>query len=221
MVVYVIPVVTFVLGLLIGWQLDKRLQDRQFLRSDVYSPLYEEVRVMSNNISEFRDCFDLRYGRPNHSAPRSADKVPGNVRTSLIQTGKYKTIPQNLRETLDNYYDTCLKDWNLLLDTWNVLQGLREGKITDVEVIDDGRSAIIKYSNERKVQKSSLVGSKDFKRYEGIKLLDEDAMNDKLKGIQQELRGLGEALLKELEDSISDPIPLRRLLPLGRLHQRK
>ncbi len=216
MIGYILSAITFVLGLIIGWQLDKNLSDRPFLRGEIYSPLYEEVRIMSKNISDFKNCYCRRYGRPDYSAPLPADKVPGNVRTSLIQTGKYGRVPQKLRTALDNYYDKCGSDWNPLLDIWNRFQDLKEGRITDIEVIDEGRGAIVKYSDGHRVKKSSLIGRKDYNKYEGIKELDEKQIMDKLRAIQQDLENLGDSLLKELQDKIRDPNPFKSFLPLGR-----
>jgi len=108
----ILPVITFVLG----WVLNKRLSDRPFLINDIYSPLYEEVKMMSKNISEFKSCYSLRYGRPDYSAPLPRDKVLGYVRQTLILTGKYEKVPKYLRAKLNDYYSEC-EEYNLLLNS--------------------------------------------------------------------------------------------------------
>lgn len=178
------------------------INDQLLLGSEIYSPLYEEVNMMRTNVSEFKDCNDRRYGTPDFSAPLPADKVPGNVRSSLIRTGKYGRVPQNLRKRLDAYYDKCCDEWNMILDVWNRLRDIREGRITDIDVADQGRRAIIKYSDGRRHEVWSLVGKRDYTRYEGIKSLDDREIITKLEAIRQDLDKLAEGLLKELQDRI-------------------
>lgn len=110
-VYFILPLITFVLG----WELNKKLSDRPFLINEIYSPLYEEVNMMTNNISEFKNCYPTGYDRPDYSAPLPHDKIPGYVRKSLILTGKYERVAKNLREKLDEYYNECEK-YNLLLN---------------------------------------------------------------------------------------------------------
>jgi len=108
---FILPLITFVLG----WELNKKLSDRPFLINEIYSPLYEEVNMMAKNISEFKDCYSTRYGRPDYSAPLPRNKIPGHVRKALILTGKYERVVKNLREKLEGYYNECEK-YNLLLN---------------------------------------------------------------------------------------------------------
>lgn len=206
----VVPIITFVLGLIVGFQLNKRVSDRPFLVNEIYSPLYEEVKMMSKNISEFKGCYSTRYGGPDYSAPLPRDKVPGNVRKSLKLTGKYGKIPQNLRAKLDDYYSNC-EEWNSLLDIWSYIRQLKEGKIMRIEVVDEGRKIIIEYQGGRKEEKRSLVGARNYKKYENIKEVDEGKAMDNLKEKQQHLRNLGENLLNDLQDRIREPNPLLKL----------
>jgi len=199
--------ITFVLGLIVGFQLNKRLSDRPFLVNEIYSPLYEEVKMMSKNISEFKDCHSTRYGGPDYSAPLPRDKVPGNVRKSLILTGKYGKVPKSLKAKLDDYYSKC-EEWNSELDIWNHAREWKEGKIKNIEVIDEGKRIIIEYSSGRKEEKWSSVGARDYKKYEGIKEMDEGEIMSNLNKKQQYLRNLGKDLVKELQDRIRDPNPL-------------
>jgi hypothetical protein len=85
---------------------------------------------MGENISEFKDCFFRRRGHPDFSAPLSSDKIPGNVRTSLIRTGKYAKVSRNLRTKLDNYYNESHR-WNLELENLKLSPDYREGKIKE------------------------------------------------------------------------------------------
>lgn len=214
MIGYILSAVTFALGLIIGWQLNKNLSDRPFLRSEIYSPLYEEVRMMSENISDFKNCYCCRYGRPDNSAPLTADKVLGNVRTNLIQTGKYGRVPQKLRTSLNNYYDKCDGNWNPMLDIWNRFQDLKEGRILDIQVADGGRRVITKYSDGHGIEEWSSTGRTDCSKYEGIKELDENQFMSRLRATQQDLENLGGALLKELQNKIIDPNPFKLFLPM-------
>lgn len=79
----------------------------EFLISEIYSPLYEEVKLMRDNISESKPPLKARYGRPNYSAPLPPDKVPGYIRKRMMFTGKYEIVPENLRKMLDKFYGEC------------------------------------------------------------------------------------------------------------------
>lgn len=206
----IITLITFCLGIILGFYLNKRLSDRAFLVNEIYSPLYEEVKVMGENISEFKDCYFRRRGRPDFSAPLPPDKIPGNVRTSLKQTGKYVKVPKNLRTKLDLYYDYC-QEWNSELEILNLYRDWREGKINDIKVIEEGRRIIIEYANGRKEEKWSLAGTKDHKKYEGLEEIDWSKAEGDLKNKQQDLRNLSEKLLSELEGKIREPSALFRL----------
>lgn len=205
----VVPIITFVLGLIVGFQLNKRVSDRPFLVNEIYSPLYEEVKMMSKNISEFKGCYSTRYGGPDYSAPLPRDKVPGNVRKSLILTGKYERVPKSLKAKLDDYYSEC-EEWNSELDIWNHAREWKEGKIKNIEVIDEGKRIIIEYPGGRREEKWSLVGARDYEKYEGIKEMDERKIKDNLNEKRQYLRDLDKDLLRELQDRIRDPSPLFR-----------
>lgn len=206
-------IITCLLGIIIGWYLTKKLSDRSYLRSEIYPHLYEEVKMMHQNISELKNCYVRRYGRPDHSAPFPPDKVPGNVRKYLMLTQKYMRIPQNLRTKLNCYYSKC-EEWNSELDIRDLIRGLNEGKIKDIQVTDEGRRCTIQYSSGRKEEKWSLVGARDYEKYEDIKEIDEKELTGNIEKKQRELGNLGIALLAGLEDRIGEP---SRLSKLGRL----
>ena len=79
----------------------------QFLVNEIYSPLYEEVSLIAENVSELKPHLQTRYGRPDYSAPLPRDKVPGYIRLGMRLTGKYEIVPENLRKNLDELYDEC------------------------------------------------------------------------------------------------------------------
>ena len=203
----IISVITFGLGIIIGFHLNKRLSDRAFLVNEIYSPLYEEIKVMCKNISDCKDCYSRRYGRPDYSAPLPRDKMPGYVRTYLMQTGKYVKIPKNLGAKLDDYYSEC-QEWNSELDVFNLSRDWREGKINDIKVIDEGRGIIIEYAGGRKEERESLVGARDYKKYEGLKEIDYGEARNELEKKQKYLISLSKELLSELQDKIREPSPL-------------
>lgn len=78
------------------WRLKNQSADTQFLRNDIYSPLYEDIKKVGENISNFEDCYST--GLPS--------KI-GTVRVSLINIGKYSSIPKNLQKDIDSYYERC------------------------------------------------------------------------------------------------------------------
>lgn len=85
-----------------------------FLINEIYSPLFEEVNLMKKNVSELKNSFRARYGRPEFSAPLPRDKVPGSIRKTMVLTGKYELIPETLRKKLDKFYNDC-EEYNRLL----------------------------------------------------------------------------------------------------------
>jgi len=90
--------------------------DREFYEELIKEIEFEEeVKMMSKNISEFKNCYSPRYGRPDYSAPLPPGKVPGSVRKYLILTGKYEKVPRNLRAKLDNYYKEC-EEYDSIID---------------------------------------------------------------------------------------------------------
>lgn len=91
----------------------------EFLINGIYSPLYEEIRMIVNNISELKPYLQRRYGRPNFSAPLPRDKVPGSIRKTMILTGKYEIVPKNLRMILDEFYNECEEYNKLLSEKYN------------------------------------------------------------------------------------------------------
>lgn len=99
---YLLSLATLLVGKLVfDWWLKNRSSDRQSLKNDIYSPLYEEIKLIGVNISEFENCYSER----SIHTPSIIKKKPENVRNSLIQTGKYKLIPENLRKDIDTYYE--------------------------------------------------------------------------------------------------------------------
>lgn len=90
----------------------------EFLINEIYSPLFEEINLIKTNISELKNCYTQRYGRPDYSAPLPRDKVPGYIRKHMILTGKYKIIPKNLRMRLDEFYNEC-DNYNKILLKYN------------------------------------------------------------------------------------------------------
>lgn len=103
-----------VILIVIGYVLSRKFAQRGFLISEIYSPLYEEVKMMSENIAAFKNSFQKRYGRPEYSAPRPAQKTPGGVRIFLQLNGLYEKIPNDLRSRLDAFYEGCEKYDSLL-----------------------------------------------------------------------------------------------------------
>lgn len=79
------------------------IADRQFLRNEIYIPIYEDIKKISKNISDYEDIYS---------------KSSGNVRNSLIDTGKYNSIPKKLRKDIDSYYDRC-EEYNKRLKSVN------------------------------------------------------------------------------------------------------
>lgn len=88
----ILPIFTFFLG----WKLNNRSADRPFLRSDVYIPLYSDIKQVAKNISEFE-----RYN--NINPPPEI----GNTRKQLLESGQYNLIPKKLRKEIDSYYENC------------------------------------------------------------------------------------------------------------------
>lgn len=92
----------YLVKLVFDWWIRNRSSDRQFLRNDIYSPLYEEIKLIGENIYEFENCFSEK----SIHTPANIRKISGNVRNSLIQSGKYKLIPDKLRKDIDTYYES-------------------------------------------------------------------------------------------------------------------
>jgi len=118
-----------------------------------------------------------------------------------LLTGKYIKVPKKFRLKLNDYYGKC-EEWNSKLEIVNFSKDLREGKIKNMTVLDDGRRLIIEHPDGRKVEKYSLVGTPEYKEYESIEQIDLDEATDLLKDKQQHLRNLNEKLLSELEGKI-------------------
>ena len=177
----------------------QKLELARWLVIEIYSPLYEEVSMMRENISAFKKYNYRRYGRPDYSAPIPADKIPGNIKESQIRTGKYELIPESLRQSLDDYYDKCCTGWNPLLDTWNLLRDLKEGRIRDVTTSDGGNKITVESSDGGRVESWSLVGKPDYARYEYIKGLDVSEIRGNLEAMRQDLDKLARGLLKDLQ----------------------
>lgn len=100
---YLFPLVTF----LLGWKIKNQSADRQFLRNDIYSPLYEDIRQMAKNISDFENSYS-KFGVVSSQI--------GKVRRSLINRGKYSLIPKNLQKDIDSYYEGC-EEYNKKLNS--------------------------------------------------------------------------------------------------------
>jgi hypothetical protein len=95
-------ILSFSIGSLLGWKLNNRTADREFLRSKIYSPLYEEIKLMGENVSNFENCYSSGLGQISNSS-----SVHVNVRNSLLKAGQYKLIPEKLRKDIDSYYESC------------------------------------------------------------------------------------------------------------------
>lgn len=106
-------ILSFSIGSLLGWKLNNRTADREFLRVKIYSPLYEEIKLMGENVSDFENCYSAKPRPPSNSFPNLA-----NVRNSLLKTGQYKLIPEKLRKDIDSYYDRC-EEYNKQLKSVN------------------------------------------------------------------------------------------------------
>lgn len=106
-------ILSFSIGSLLGWKLNNRTADREFLRVKIYSPLYEEIKLMGENVSDFENCYSAKLRPPCNSFPNLA-----NVRNSLLKTGQYKLIPEKLRKDIDSYYDRC-EEYNKQLKSMN------------------------------------------------------------------------------------------------------
>lgn len=96
-----ITILLSLLSFLLGWKLNNRVADRQVLRNELYSPIHKEIKLIGENISEFENCYSER----SIHTPSIIQKINGNVRNSLIQSGKYKLIPEKLRNEIDTYYE--------------------------------------------------------------------------------------------------------------------
>lgn len=92
---YLLSIITF----LFGFKLKFVLADRQFLRNEIYSPLYQDIKQISKNISNYEYFDSIVLGQ--------ASSTIGKVRNSLIDTGKYNSIPKRLRNDIDSYYSRC------------------------------------------------------------------------------------------------------------------
>lgn len=106
-------ILSFSIGSLLGWKLNNRTADREFLRIKIYSPLYEEIKLIGENVSDFENCYSARPRPPSNSFPNLA-----NVRNSLFKKGQYKLIPEKLRRDIDSYYDRC-EEYNNQLKSAN------------------------------------------------------------------------------------------------------
>ncbi len=104
-------ILSFSIGSLLGWKLNNRTADREFLRSKIYSPLYEEIKLMGENVSDFENCYSARPRQPSNSFP-----ILANVRNSLLKTGQYKLISEKLRKEIDSYYESC-EEYNKQLNS--------------------------------------------------------------------------------------------------------
>ena len=104
-----IKVIMTLFGLILSWKLKNRLADRPSLRTDIYSPLYEEIRLMRNNVLDFENCYSARPRPSTNSA---------NVRNFLLKNGQYKLIPEKLRKDIDSYYERC-EEYNKQLKSVN------------------------------------------------------------------------------------------------------
>lgn len=111
-----LPYILSVIAFLLGWKLNNRLSDRQFLRNDIYSPLYKEINLIAENISNFENCYFTKSGKMSH--PSVLQKKPPYVRKALLRKGQYKLIPEKLRKELDSYYERC-EEYNKQLNNIN------------------------------------------------------------------------------------------------------
>lgn len=97
---YLGPLLISLVSFFIGWGVNNRVADRDFLRTDIYVPLYEEIIFMKENISNYENCFYISPAKPN-------EEKFGKVRGTLQRTGQYKLIPNKLRNNIDQYYQKC------------------------------------------------------------------------------------------------------------------
>jgi len=209
-----ITLVVALISFVLGWITNKKLADRIFLRNEIYSPLYKEVRTMHANVLDFKKCNQRRSGAPDYSASPPADKVPGNIRHSLVDSGQYLMLPEGLKKELDEYYLKCLNEWDPLLDMWDVVRDFQAGKLVEIQVVDGGRGCIKKYSNGHKEKQFSLIDKKDYQKYRGIEKLPESEVKASLASLQQCLQKRGEQLLQQLAQRIREPNPLKSLRSL-------
>lgn len=96
---YIITIIVAIITFVLLWKHNNRMGDRHFLRTEIYTPLLEEIKQISASVSKFEICNLKDYNR--------RDRIPGNVRNSLIETGHYDLIPNRLRKNIDWYYDKC------------------------------------------------------------------------------------------------------------------
>jgi hypothetical protein len=203
-----IALITFVLG----WLANKKLADGTFLRKEVYSPLHEEVSTMHANVSDFKKCHHRRSGHPDYSAAPPANRVPGNIRRSLIDNGQYFMLPEDLKKAMDEYYLKCIEEWDEHIDILNAVHDLQTGKLVEVQVHDESKSVTMKYSNGQAASLSTLDGKNVYQKYRGIEKLSENEIRTNLAPLQLWLQNRGTYLLRQLEQRIRNPKPLKSLL---------
>lgn len=113
---------------------------------------------------------------------------------------------------MDAYYLKCIDEWDELIDKWEIVHDLHTGKLVEVQVQNEGRSFMKKYSDGREEILSSSLGNVCCQKYYGIEKLSEDEVQSQLTSLRSSLKDSAASLSKDLEKRIRDPNPFKDLL---------